>query len=266
LQVLKEPGRRAETKSYVYCMRGGPPEQSVILYDYNEKLHKQFVSDWFEGFRGYLHVDADNFFEQIGQVVSLVNCNAHARRKFKPIVDAAKGKGVAKEAMRFFKKLYQIEREAKELSLTSEQRAQLRNQKSKPLLDQFKQWLDEIYPTTLPQSPLGKALKYCINWWPGLTRFLEDGRLEIDNNLTEQEIKPFVISRKNFLFADSVDGAKALCMHLSFIRTAKKHGLDPYGYYLNLLKALPLCQSVQDYETLLPWNIKITLPQNQFLA
>lgn len=265
LQVLKEPDRRPETKSYVYCMRGGPPDKSVILYDYNGKLHKQFVNDWFEGFRGYLQVDADNFFELIGQVISLVNCNAHARRKFEPIAQAAKGKGIAKEAMRFFKKLYQIEREAKDNQLTAEQRAELRNQKSKPLLDEFKKWLNEIYPTTLPQSPLGKALHYCIKWWPGLTRFLDDGRLDVDNNLTEQEIKPFVIARKNFMFASSVDGAKALCMHFGFIRTAKKHGLDPYHYYVHLLKALPLCKSVEDYEKLLPWNLQIALAQNHQL-
>ena len=265
LQVLKESGRRPEIKSYVYCMRGGSPDKSVILYDYNEKLHKQFVSDWFEGFRGYLHVDADNFFEQIGEVVELVNCNAHARRKFEPIAKASKGKGIAKEAMRFFKKLYQIEREAKDNHLSSEQRAELRNQKSKPLMDEFKNWLEEIYPTTLPQSPLGKALHYCIKWWPGLTRFLEDGRLDIDNNLTEQEIKPFVISRKNFLFAASVEGAKALCMHFGFIRTAKKHRLDPYHYYVHVLKALPFCKTVEDYEKLLPWNMQSSLTQKHQL-
>jgi transposase len=258
LQVLNEPGRRAETKSYVYCMRGGPPEKSVILYDYNDKLHKDFVNDWFTGFTGYLHVDGDNFFHLVGEVARLVNCNAHARRKFEPIEQATKGKGLAKEALRFFKSLYQIEREAKNNQLTPEKRAQLRNEKSKPLMEKFKLWLDEVYPTTLPQSPLGKAMLYCIKLWPGLTRFLADGRLEIDNNLTEQEIKPLVIARKNFLFAASVDGAKALSMHLSFIRTAKKHGIDPYHYYIHILKALPLCHSLQDYEKLLPWNFQTT--------
>ena len=90
-----------------------------------------------------------------------------------------------------------------------------------------------------------------------MTRFLDDGRLEIDNNLTEQEIKPFVIARKNFLFCASIDGAKALCMHLGFIRTAKQHGLDPYHYYIALLKSIPHCKTVEDYEKLLPWNIKL---------
>ena len=256
LQVLNEPGRPAETKSYVYCIRGGPPKESVILYDYNDVEHKQFVYDWFVGFKGYLHVDGDNFFDLVGsENASIVNCNAHARRKFEPIARANKGKGIAKEALRFFKELYKVEREAKNNQLTPELRYQLRQKKSKPLMEQFKAWLDEIYPTVLSKSTLGNAVNYCIKYWSGLVRFLEDGRLEIDNNLTEQEIKPLVIARKNFLFCSSVEGAKALCMHFGFVRTAKLHGLDPYHYYVMLLKNIPYCNTVQDYEKLLPWNI-----------
>lgn len=256
LQVLREPGRKPETKSYVYCMRGGPPDKSVILYDYNDMEHKQFVYDWFVGFDGYLHVDGDNFFDLVGSNNALiVNCNAHARRKFEPIAKSNKGKGIAKEAMRFFKELYKIEREAKNNQLTFEQRYQLRKEKSKPLMESFNDWVDKVYPTTLPKSPLGNALHYCIKYRAGLMRFLDDGRLEIDNNLTEQEIKPLVIARKNFLFCASVDGAEALCLHFSIIRTAKLHNLDPYHYYVMLLKNIPLCDSVDDYEKLLPWNI-----------
>jgi transposase len=258
LQVLNEPGRPAKTKSYVYCIRGGPPKESVILYDYNDVEHKQFVYDWFVGFEGYLHVDGDNFFDLVGSKnASIVNCNAHARRKFEPIARSSKGKGVAKEALRFFKELYKIEREAKNNQLTPELRYQLRQKKSKPLMDKFKVWLDEIYPTVLPKSSLGNAINYCIKYWSGLLRFLEDGRLEIDNNLTEQEIKPLVIARKNFLFCSSVEGAEALCMHFGFIRTAKLHGLDPYHYYVMLLKNIPYCNNADDYEKLLPWNIAL---------
>lgn len=256
LQVLQEPGRKAETKSYVYCIRGGPPEKSVVLYDYNDVEHKRFVHQWFVGFNGYLHVDGDNFFDLVGNDnASIVNCNAHARRKFEPIAQANKGKGIAKEAMRFFKELYKIEREAKNSQLIPSQRHQLRQEKSKPILDAFNAWVDKVYPTTLPQSPLGKALNYCIKYRAGLMRFLDDGRLEIDNNLTEQEIKPLVIARKNFLFCASVDGAEALCLHFGLIRTAKLHKLDPYHYYVMLLENLPHCSSVDDYEKLLPWNI-----------
>lgn len=257
LQVLREPGRSPETKSYLYCMRGGPPDKHVILYAYNDTLHKAFIKDWFTGFSGYLHVDGDHVFEGLGENVQLVNCNAHARRKFEPIANSTKGKGIAKEALRYFKALYKIEREAKKQSLNPEQRYALRQREAKPLLDQFKQWLEGVWPTVLPQSPLGKAIQYCLKLWSGLIRYLDDGRLEIDNNLTEQQIKPFVIARKNFLFCTSVEGAEALCLHFSLIRTAKLHGLDPYHYYVHLLKRLPYCQTVEDYEKLLAWNIKL---------
>lgn len=260
LQVLKEPGRAAETKSQVYCIRGGPPDKQVVLYDYNATEHKQFLQDWFSGFQGYLHVDGGNVFDGSTDA-SLVNCNAHARRKFEPIAKSNKGKGIAKEAMRYFKELYKIEREAKEKQLLPEQRYQLRQQKSKPILEKFNTWIDEIYPTVLPQSALGKAVNYCITYRNGLVRYLEDGRLEIDNNLTEQQIKPLVIARKNFLFCDSVSGAQSLCLHFGLIRTAKLHGLDPYNYYIALLKGIPHCKSLKDYEKLLPWNIRsYTIP------
>ena len=110
---------------------------------------------------------------------------------------------------------------------------------------------------TLPQSPIGKACAYALRHWPGLIRYLDDGRLEADNNATEREIKPVVIARKNFLFANSVDGVKAICVHMSLIRTAILHGFDPYHYYVAIMKAIPHCQRVEDYEALLPWNIKL---------
>ena len=100
-------------------------------------------------------------------------------------------------------------------------------------------------------------MKYALKHWDGLVRYLEDGRLSIDNNHTEQEIKPFVIARKNFLFAGSQEGSRALCVHFSLIRTAKLHGLDPYRYYVKVMKDIPYCQTVEDYEALLPWNINL---------
>ena len=117
--------------------------------------------------------------------------------------------------------------------------------------------MDASYPLTIPQSPLGQAFAYCLkgNRWQGLTRFMEDGRLEIDNNLQEQEIKPLVIARKNFMFCQSMNGARALCLHMSLIRTALLHGLNPNQYYVSLLKRIPYCNTLEDYEQLLPWNI-----------
>ena len=263
LQVLLEPGRLPQTKSYVYCTRGGIPGKEAVLYDYNDIEHKQYIVNWFEGFKGYIELDADPFFETLlnQEGVDSVNCNAHARRKFESIAKAAKKKGLAKEALRYFKQLYKIERQAKTENLTTEQRYQLRLEKSKPLLDELHQWLQASILKVLPQSPLGKAIQYCLNHWQGLTRYLEDGRLEFDNNGTERKIKPFVIARKNFLFAASQKGADALCMHFSLIQTAKKHGLEPYHYYVRILKEIPLCQTVEDYEKLLPWNLKASPPK-----
>ena len=109
-------------------------------------------------------------------------------------------------------------------------------------------------------------MAYVINHWDGLVHYLSDGRLELDNNLTEQEIKMFVIIRKNFLFACSVAGAKSLCAHLSLLRSAIANGLEPYRYIKAVLDALPLCQTVEDYEALLPWNIDLSEMKTQKVA
>jgi transposase len=262
LQVLKEPGRKAETKSYVFCIRGGEPDKSVILYQYNAKGHKNFLTHFFEGFRGYLHVDGQNIFDELAEdgAVQLVYCNSHARRKFEPIAKAAKKPGLAVLAMEHYKKLYKIEREAKDNQMTPTQRFQLRQEKSKPLIDTFEAWLEEMVPTTLPQSSLHLAFDYTLKRKEGLRRFLIDGRLEVDNNGTEQKIKDFALQRNNFLFAYSVAGANALCIHQSLIVTAVAHKLDPYAYYCYILQRIPYCKTIEDFETLLPWNVARVLP------
>lgn len=257
IQVLNEPNRKATQKSYWYCIRGGPPDKKVILYDYNPSQHKKFIARWFEGFKGYIHVDAQNIFDDLEKTpgILLVNCTAHGRRKFEPIARNTQSTGLAKEAMLIYRKLYRIEKEAAEMS--SKQRYEYRLEYSQPILNKFKHWLDTNYQTVLPQSPLGKAMAYSIRHWKGLVRYLQDGRLEIDNNSTEREIKPGVIARKNFLFACSVSGAEALCVHMSLIRSAILYGFDPYQYYVSILETVPYCKTVEDYEAILPWNIEL---------
>jgi transposase len=272
IQVLAEPNRKPTQKSYWFCMRGGPPDKAVILYDYNDTQHKQFLADWFRDFTGTIHVDAQNIFDDL--LALLAYCNAHARRKFEAIAKITKTEGLATQALRFYSKLYKIERDLKSerklANMTANQfyqkRYSVRQDQSKPIMIEFKTWLDENCLTVLPQSPLGKAFAYVINHWEGLTRFLEDGRLEIDNNHTEREIKPAVTSRKNFLFAKSVAGARALCIHLGLIRTAILHGFDPYKYYMAIFEEIPHCETLEDYERLLPWNIGISKVNNEKMA
>jgi len=197
LQVLDEPGRSPSTKSYVFTMKGGPPDKPVVLYKYNPDNHKQFLQHNFADYRGYLHVDGQNIFDvfENDPNITLLFCNSHARRKFEPIAKASQKIGLATEAMRYYKKLYAIERQAKKDNLTPQERYQLRQEKSKTLVDDFEHWLIQHAPLTLPQSPLGKAMDYVIKRIRGLRRFLDDGRLEIDTNELEQKNKDLALAR-----------------------------------------------------------------------
>ena len=133
-------------------------------------------------------------------------------------------------------------------------RLALRHEKSRPILEAFYQWLLTNRDLTLPKSPIGEAIAYALKHWDGLLTYLTDGRIEIDNNATERDIKPFVIARKNFLFSCTPQGADSLGVHFSLILTAQRHGLNPIAYYTEILKRLPYCVGPEDYEALLPWN------------
>ena len=259
LQVLNEPARDPTRKSYTYCLRGGPPGKEIILFEYNAYNQKDYLEETFTGFNGFIHTDADGVYDKVAQnpEITLSLCHAHARRKFEQIYQAARKKdGLAKHALKVYQELYQIERQAKDQGLSAAQRYTLRQEKSKPLLAAFKIWLDDKSELVLPRSPLGKAIAYTRNNWPGLLTFLADGRLSPDNNATENQIRPFVIARKNFMFACTMAGADALGIHFSLALTAKHHGLNPYHYYVQVLKAIPHCQSPDDFAKLLPWNLK----------
>jgi len=260
LQVLNEPGRSPKQKSYVYSIRGGPTEQLVNLFEYNAEDNKIFLDNWFKGYSGYLHVDGQNIFENFEMIdnITLVFCNSHARRKFEPIAKAASKPGLASKAMRYFRAIYKIERKAKQERLSPEQRYMLRQKETRPIMEEMFNWMREVAPTTLPKSPLGKAFLYALSREKGLKLFLDDGRLEIDTNLIEQQNKNLALARNNFMFSYSVEGAHALCVHMSLIFTAIAHGLDPYHYYVHIMKKAPYCETVEDYEQLLPWNVTLT--------
>jgi transposase len=132
---------------------------------------------------------------------------------------------------------------------------QLRQEKAKPLLDEFKGWLETKQPLTPPKGLLGRAISYTLANWEKLIIYLEDGRLRPDNNLVENAIRPFVVGRKNWLFAGSPDGAKASATFFSLIETAKANGLEPYAYLRYIFKKLPLAQTEQNLKDLLPYNI-----------
>ena len=260
-QVLKEPGRAAQTKSYVWCYRSGcgPP---IVLFDYRETRAGQHPKTYLDGFTGYLLTDGYAGYDAVGTPQGqpmMLGCWTHARRNFHDIVKARpKGAapGLADEALAYADTLFRLERQWK--SCSAEQRHALRQQFSVPVLDACKSWLDRYLPLTAPKTLLGQAIRYALRFWPRLTRFLDDGRLPISNNQTEREIKTFVLVRKAFLFADSPAGARALANLYSLVQTAQANGLEPGAYLKQVFTELPQATSLAQIEALLPWRLSAT--------
>ena len=259
LQVLKEPGKRAQSQSYLWVQRGGPPDHPILLYDYDPSRSQRVPISLLEGFSGYLLTDG---YEAYGRVcaeygLTPVGCWAHVRRKFDEAIKAQGLLGPAKRkaslagaAMLMIQQLYRIERETRVLS--AEERQRVRQERAKLLLEDIRAWLDTHLPIVPPSSALGKAMNYAHKQWLKLIAYVEDGRLRIDNNLTENAIRPFVIGRKNWLFCDTVAGANASANLYSLIETAKANGVEPYAYLRTVFTELPQATSVEEIEALLP--------------
>ena len=258
VQVLKESGRKARSKSYLWLQRGGPPEHPVVLYHYDPGRGAEVAKRLLEGFKGYLQTDGYDGYNAVVASNNLmhVGCMAHARRRFSDAVKAQgknKRRGKAHRGLTLMQKLYRVEKQAR--NLTPEKRHAHRDRHARPILDEMRTWLDQAVGQVPPTSATGKALHYLNNEWPRLIRYLDDGRLEIDNNAAENAIRPFVIGRKNWLFSDSVKGVTASANLYSLIETAKANGLEPYTYLRYLFTELPKAETVDAIETLLPGNL-----------
>lgn len=258
VQVLDEPGRAPQTKSYMWVTVAGPPGQRTVLFHYAPSRGGPIPSELLSGFSGALMVDGYEGYDAVCKAQSLtrLGCWAHARRKFVEAQRAqVKGKsGAADVALSSISKLYLLERAIKELAPA--QRHARRQQEAVPILDQLRKWLEKNQPRTAPKTALGKAMTYLANQWPRLTRYVEDGAWPIDNNMAENAIRPFVIGRKNWLFSQSARGASASANLYSLIETAKGHGLEPLDYLNHVFETLPGATNVDDIEALLPENFK----------
>ena len=260
VQVLKEAGRAAKSKSRMWVRRGGPPGQPIILFNYETTRSGAVAWRLLEDFRGYLQSDGYSGYIAVGSREGMVHlgCLAHARRKFDEALKARKAVGnggLAAEGLALIQKIYRIEKVAREAKLTPDQRKQLREEKARPVWNELRQWLDAKRGQVPPQSLIGKALGYLDNQWAGLIRVLDDGRLEVDNNHCENAIRPFVMGRKAWLFSDTPAGATASARLYSLIETAKANGLEPYAYLKLVFTELPKATTLADVEALLPWNV-----------
>ena len=258
VQVLNEQGKTAQSKSYLWLQRGGPPDQPVMLYDYDPGRGSGVPKRLLEGFSGYLQTDGYDGYNAAVVAGSLTHVGrmAHARRKFSEAIKAQgkhKKKGKAHQGLVLIQKLYRVEKQVRRLK--PKERYIRRQQQARPVLHELHNWLENSLPLVPPTSATGKAMHYLRREWEKLIRYLDDGRLEIDNNGAENAIRPFVVGRKNWLFSASVKGVKASANLYSLIETAKANGLEPYAYLRYLFTTLPKAETVEMIEVLLPGNV-----------
>lgn len=271
IQVLKEPGRKAQTKSYMWAQMTeksgadatGPP---IRLFAYTPSRSTQASLRLYAGARegAVLMTDGYEPYNQVAKINKLVHlaCWAHCRRYFNDAVQALPKdkRGPEQLAVRFMDliaRLYHVESVARQEGLDADALTLRRHEHSRPVLNKIKTLVLANLNAVALATLLGKALHYAEGQWSKLERYVDDGRHPIDNNACENSIRPFVIGRRNWLFADTVAGANASANLYSLLQTCKTNGIDGYAYLRKLLIALPKASTADDYETLLPWSIGI---------
>ena len=271
VQVLKETGKTAQSKSYMWvqmtpCAGGqgtGPP---IRLFGYAPSRSTAAAQILYAGVRegSVLMTDGYAVYDAIAQAHRLVHlgCWAHCRRGFHEALQALpkNARGPEQLAARFIAliaQLYAVESRARERQLDPQELLAQRQQHSVPVLGQIEALLLANLHTVLPGSLLGKALHYLASQWTKLALYVTDGAYPIDNNACENSIRPFVIGRRNWLFSDTVAGAQASANLYSLLQTCAANGVDGYAYLRALLSALPNAQTADDYEALLPWRIEM---------
>ncbi|MEN6440551.1 MAG: IS66 family transposase, partial [Syntrophobacter sp.] len=266
VQVLKEPGRENTTKSYMWVFRGGLPEKPILIFRYSQTRSGEVPREVLQGYRGYCQTDAFSGYDGLEEAVEgieLVGCFVHARRNFVKVIDArgrggTKKTGSAEVALGYIGQLYRIEKEARVAGLSPAEIQCYRIERVGPVLEEFKTWLEKRKDETPPKGYLGQAINYTLSRWPRLIRYLENGYITPDNNAAENVIRPFVVGRKNWLFAGSPNGAEAAATLYSLIETAKACGLDPYQYLRFLFERIPFTRSEADYAALTPQNANLS--------
>lgn len=254
IRVLTDNGKKVENLHYLW-IRSRPAAfgRPIYLFEYASSRRTAVAREILEGFRGYLQVDqyvAYDFTEKIA-AITRVGCFAHVRRKFFEAQKASIHKGsVPGKALALIGKLYRIEKEV--APLAEESRTRERKERAEPVLTELHTFLEDNRRKIPPQSPTGKAISYTLNAWAELRAVYSDHRIRLDNNLTENAIRPVAVGRKNYLFCQSAEGAAAAARIYSVIATAKANGLDLREYLIRLIDGLPRAESVEDYEALLP--------------
>lgn len=225
----------------------------LLLYQFTPDRSGEHAAKFLDGWHGYLQADAYSGYDRnfVGGQIIEVGCMAHARRRYFEIAKNAKTPGFAHDIVQRIAELYAIEREAKERNLSPPERQRLRQERAPPLLAALKERLEGHLPKVPPKGPLAEAIGYSLNHWKALTRYLDEGRLEIDNNAVERAIRPVAQGRANWLFVASERGGHAAAALYSLIESAKANSHNPYAYLRDVLTRLPVTKA-KDIDALLP--------------
>jgi len=265
LQVLHEPGKTAQSKSYMWLYRTSGYNQynakvkfPIVLYEYQPSRRAKHPETFLKGWSGFLHADGYDGYHALPENVTVVGCLSHARRKWdealKSLPEKDRGGSNVLRGKRYCDKLFELERQFADLTPT--ERLTKRQELSKPVFDEFFAWIVSL--DALPKTPIGIAANYMLGQHKYLQAYLLDGRLEISNNRAERSIKPFVIDRKNFLFSNSPRGAKASAVMFSIIETAKECGLNPFAYLSYIFKNAPnwdVRNNINFLDLLMPYSV-----------
>lgn len=254
VQVLRESGRDAKTKSYEWVYRTGLcSRRKITIYEYRETRSQEHPKAFLKGYEGLLHTDGYQVYHNLPPGITVIGCWAHVRRRFEQIIkNMSRGKrkdSDAQTALDYIGALFVLEK--KFADLTPEKRMAARLEESKPVSDAFFAWAAGL--GALPKSPLGDAIGYALSQKKYLENIYLDGRAEITNNRAERSVKPFVMGRKAWLFSNTPAGAKASSVMYSIIETAKENGLHPYRYLEFLLTVLSN-STTSNLEAMLPWS------------
>jgi transposase len=233
IQVLDKSKRGKTHKGYFWVYYS--PLDRQVFFDYRDNRTREGPHEILKDFKGFLQTDGYNGYDELAKKTNItsVGCFAHARRKFEKSLDSDPKR--SEWMLEQIKQLYKQERLAREKELSFSERFQLRQEKSVPILKDIKTWLDLQMSEVLPKSQIGKAIGYMHSFWYRLEKYVEDGRLEIDNNLVENAIRPVALGRKNYLFAGSHNGAKRAAIIYSLVSTAKLQDKEPFAYLKDIL-------------------------------
>jgi transposase len=254
IKVL-DPLLKGKTHQGYYWVYYDPLGEQVF-FDYQKGRGRDGPNNLLKNFAGHLQTDGYKAYGDLAArkcIISL-GCWAHARRYFVEALD--NGEKKASWVLECIQKLYEIERIARESDFSYEERYQLRQEKAPHIMKEIKAWLNIECLVVLPKSALGKAIQYILNQWDRLQVYLTDGRLEIDNNLVENAIRPVALGRKNYLFAGSHDSARRAAIVYSIVSTAKLQGIEPYFYLRDIISRIPQ-HPFKHLDQLLPKNWKL---------